>query len=596
MKHFIHFLMIALMFVALIIACENHKDPFSAANDAPEIQSFSFDNDSLKFTGKPPFDLAQINLKYGDNEKQPLTASFKFLSGGGTIVHGLFTVMQTEKNVKTYQIPGEFDSDKNGRLIFVPDSTGLVEIELEISDGVKTARKSITAFFFRNLRPRAAFTTRLQSNVAPYSIEVDGSASRDRDAGEIEWYYWTFGDGSATVKTHSKVFQHQYQQAGTYSLRLKVADDEGGVDSTEAVITTNNQSPLAILQVSPLTGKAPLDIEYTATNSTDPDGDVVSYRVDFGDGASSLDSAGVHTFSGDDNYRVKLTIQDNLGRTDTSSVQVIVSTPPVAMLSLTPTTGAFPLDVDIDATASFDPQGGEVEHDIFIDGKLEYDNVSRVTHTFDAEGSYLVRLIVTNKRNGRTAEVSEFVTVTSVSPVAVLNVTPTSGAFPLNVSIDARDSSDPRGGELEHDIYIDGQLVYDNVAQVNHTFDAPENYTIRLVVKSKLTNLTAETQQFVNVTNTNPVANFNWVPQTPQHQTPVTFTSASFDPNLTDNISFYRWTFPLGIVVEGVDKSIVIQPFDAGVDTFRVKLEVWDSFRGGEFEGYDSITKIVPKN
>ncbi len=596
MSTFIRFSMIALLFAVVMIACENHKDPFSAANDAPDIQTFSFDKDSLKFTGKPPFDVAQINLKYGDNEKQRLTASFKFLSGGGTIVHGLFKAMRTENNIKTYEIPGEFDSDKNGRLIFIPDSTGLVEIELEISDGVKTTRKSITTFFFKNLRPKAIFSTRLQSNVAPYSIEVDASASRDRDAGEIEWYYWSFGDGSNVIKTRSKVFQHNYQQAGTYSLRLKVEDDDGDADSTEAAVTTNNQSPLAILQVSPLTGKAPLQIEYTATNSTDPDGEVVSYRVDFGDGASSLDSAGVHTFSNDDNYRVKLTIQDNLGRTDTSSVQVIVSTPPVAMLSLTPTSGAFPLDVDIDATASFDPQGGELEHDIFIDGKLEYDNVSRVTHTFDAEGSYLIRLVVTNKRNGRTAEASQFVTVTSVSPVAVLNVNPSSGAFPLNVAIDAGDSFDPRGGELEHDIFIDGQLVYDNVAQVNHTFDAPENYTIRLVVKSKLTNLTAETQQFVNVTNTNPTANFSWEPQTPQHQTPVTFTSSSFDPNLTDNISFYRWTFPLGVVVEGSDKSIIIQPFDAGVDTFRVKLEVWDSFRGTEFEGYNAITKIVPKN
>ncbi len=508
MKHKSGIIFMLTAIFAFLIACETHKDPFSAANEAPEIRAFSFTGDSLKFTRKAPFDVTHLNLKYADSEKQRLTAIFKFLSGSGRIVHGLFKAMTLEKNSATFEIPSEFDSESSGRLIFIPDTTGLVEIELILSDGVKEARRTATAFFFKNLDPLANFTTRLQSNVAPYQVEVDASGSRDRDAGQVQWYHWSFGDGSGVTRTRSKIFQHSYSQAGTYTITLKVEDDEGGTDSTQQVISTNNQAPLAVLQVSPLSGKAPLTVNYTATNSTDPDGQVVSYRVDFGDGASTLESAGTHTYSNDSNYRIKLTVQDNLGRSDTASVRVVVSTPPSAVLALQPTHGVFPLDVDIDATGSFDPQGGELAHDIYINGQLTYKNTARVTHTFSEPGDYQVRLLVTSLRNNKTAEVNGF----------------------------------------------------------------------------------------VQVRNDNPVANFSWTPAVPQHMTPVTYTSTSFDPNLTDEISYYRWTFPMGVVIEGENEPIVIRPFDAGVDTFKVKLEVWDKFRGTPFEGYHSVTKIVPKN
>ena len=492
----------------LILACEKRKDPFSALNKAPVIQEFSFEDDSLKFTKTQPFDISYLTLKYVDNERQQLTATFNFLTGSGKIFHTLFKEKTRKGNSITFDVPSSFNSDEDGRIGFIPDTIGLVEIELVLSDKVKLIEKTITAFFYKNLDPAAIFTYKLKSSVSPYELEVDASRSHDRDAGKIEWYYWWFGDGTPTVKTGSNTFQHKYQRSGTYTVRLKVEDDEGGLDSTEQAISTNNQPPLAILQVDPVAGEAPLTIHYTATNSSDPDGEIVSYRVDFGDGASSLDSVGSHTYATDNNYHIKLRVQDNLGQTDTTGVKVQVATPPVAALMIAPTEGPFPLDCLIDGTGSYDPQGGKLEHDIYIDGKLTYDNIDSVTHTFDAPEKYLVRLLVKSKRNG----------------------------------------------------------------------------------------LTDEVQQSVKANNLNPNADFVWVPEFPQHRTPVTYSSTSSDPNLTDEITHYKWTFPFGEIVEGEDKTIVIHTFDAGIDTYKVKLEVWDKFRGTKFEGYDSITKIIQKN
>ena len=262
-------------------------------------------------------------------------------------------------------------------------------------------------------------------------------------------------------------------------------------------------SPLASLQVEPPFGEAPLTINYTATNSFDPDGKIISYRVSFGDGENSADSAGTHTYNYDKDYQIELTVEDNLGYTHSASTEIKVATSPVAVLKITPIEGPFPLECLIDGTASADSQGGKLEHDIYINNQLEYDNIDNIIHTFDAPEQYLVRLVVTSQRNG----------------------------------------------------------------------------------------LTDAAHQSVTVINIDPNADFSWEPPFPQHQTPVTYTSTSIDSNLTDEITYYKWTFPSGLIKQGADSAIVHQAFDAGVDSYKVKLEVWDKYGG---EGF--IEKIVTKS
>ena len=500
MKRIITILIAISVLIILIISCEKHKDPFSSLNKQPDIQEFSFADDSLKFKLDEPF---KIKLKYEDDENQNLTATLKFLSGHGDIFHSSFTTISKTSNTVVFEAPSNFDD----RLNFIPDTTGKVDIELELSDKVKITTKKAETFFFANLKPVASFTYQLSTKQNTYELDVDATSSYDPDKGSIEWYYWVFGDGTSEIPTRANTYHHTYTQAGTYTVRLKVVDNDGGIDSTENVIPTDNKAPVANLDVDPRKGSAPLTIHFTASDSYDPDGYIVSYRINFDDGSSSLDSAGVHTFEYDKDYHVKLTVQDNLGQTDTSVVKVEIATPPVAVLKFSPKEGPFPLDCIIDGTDSYDPQGGKLKHNISIDGNPKYNNVDSVVHTFDAPEKYLVSLVVTSIRN----------------------------------------------------------------------------------------NMTDEAQQSVTVINLNPQADFTWQPQTPQHLTPVTYTSTSTDPNLTDEITYYKWTFPLGTVQEGEKKNIVTQTFDAGVDTYKVKLEVWDKYKGKKFEGYDSIIKIIPK-
>jgi PKD repeat protein len=75
------------------------------------------------------------------------------------------------------------------------------------------------------------------------------------------------------------------------------------------------------------------DFSYTATGldvtfndlSSDPDGTIVSWSWDFGDGATSNAQNPSHTFPSSGLYDVLLTVADNDGATDTFGQQVVVS-------------------------------------------------------------------------------------------------------------------------------------------------------------------------------------------------------------------------------------------------------------------------------
>ena len=164
------------------------------------------------------------------------------------------------------------------------------------------------------------------------SVDFQGTTF-DPDGTLSYSYTWDFGGAapSAHVEDPGPVV---FATSGTYAVKFTVADQNGIADPTPAtrlvIVRGTNQLPGAQLVVAPPTGNAPLATTASASGSIDPDGTIVSYAFDLGDGTVSRpDTSRVrsHTYAAG-NYTARVTVTDNRGGASSTAVPVIVA--PVA--------------------------------------------------------------------------------------------------------------------------------------------------------------------------------------------------------------------------------------------------------------------------
>lgn len=146
----------------------------------------------------------------------------------------------------------------------------------------------------------------------------DASGSSDPD-GTIASYHWDFGDGSSADSTTAN---HVYTSAGAYQVTLTVMDDDGAAD-TETVSVTVNAPPVAV--IAPVSNIAlSEEATFDGSGSYDPDGTIVSFSWDFGDGTMGNGDVVTHTYAAEGTYQVTLTVTDTDGASHPVSISVDV--------------------------------------------------------------------------------------------------------------------------------------------------------------------------------------------------------------------------------------------------------------------------------
>ena len=159
-----------------------------------------------------------------------------------------------------------------------------------------------------------------------------------------------------------------------------------------------NRAPIAAFDVTPTTGPSPLLVEVNASSSIDPDGDTLTYAWDFGDGSFGGGVTATHTYAGDGQYTIRLTVMDSQGQPGTTAQTVWVVQPsnlPTASFIASPSSGGTPLIVALNAAASTDPDGSIVTYMWSFGDGTTGSGVS-VLHTYATQGSYTCTLTVTN--------------------------------------------------------------------------------------------------------------------------------------------------------------------------------------------------------
>ena len=130
---------------------------------------------------------------------------------------------------------------------------------------------------------------------------------------------WSFGRGfGGTAEVPCRV-------SATDGSGTDMRDVDGAPADCDGGGTPDNQPPIANAN-GPYSGTAGDAIQFSSTESHDPDGTVDTYDWNFGDGSSSNETNPTHTYTTAGTYSVTLTVTDNLGAIDSASTTATITT------------------------------------------------------------------------------------------------------------------------------------------------------------------------------------------------------------------------------------------------------------------------------
>ncbi len=275
-----------------------------------------------------------------------------------------------------------------------------------------------------------------------------------RDYPETERISWEFGDGGTALNlpvSTGKTVSHAYQASGTFEVAVHLFSPRElstgrskllGSGWLPVTVTGPNVPPIASFVVAEApeddNGPQPLRKRFDGTRSRDPDGTIVAWTWDFGDGSSDTGQIVEHTFAFAAQFEVRLTVVDDRGGSGTTTKPVLANTRPTASFTYTQDPQDA-LTYTFDGSASSDPEGPIVNYRWNFGDDTAEQTGKIVTHTYAVPDDYTVVLTVTDD-TGAVGSTSQVLDVTGTEPF-VRSVTPPLG----------------QTGETLSDLLIDGE-------------------------------------------------------------------------------------------------------------------------------------------
>jgi PKD repeat protein len=272
--------LIAVLLVVFAGSCAQDNGTNSNAGPAPKITSITPSSINPGTTGVE-------GRIYGSNFQGVMAVSF----GDGVLVQQFTLISNTEiyvfVSVDKTAAPGPRD-------VIVATTTGANSASGLFNVG-------------DNRVPEAKFIITPFRGVKDTPFRFD--ASRSDDDGSIVSYKWKFGDGKFGS---GRVITHEYKHGGTFDVSLTVTDNKGVTGASSGRVDVDNSKlPLAMFTVSPSSGTIDTTFSFNAAQSHDPDGTIVNYFWNFGDGTSANGQQVQHKYQQQGAFGVTLTVTDN---------------------------------------------------------------------------------------------------------------------------------------------------------------------------------------------------------------------------------------------------------------------------------------------
>jgi PKD repeat protein len=418
---------------------------------------------------------------------------------------------------------------------------GTYTVGLKVTDDSgdsATITHTVTA---TNRAPVAAFSSAPAAPLTGDAVTFSSSSS-DPD-GTIASQSWdlnndgTFGDATGASASRS------FAKAGTYTVGLRVTDDNGDSTTVTKQLTVGNRAPAAAFTVAPNPLPTGSSVTFTS-GSSDPDGTIASTSWDLNGDGTYGDATGTtasRSFAKAGTYTVGLKVTDDSGDSATITHTVSVTNrAPTASFEISPNPTSPGQAVTFTSTAT-DPDGTIAAQawDLNDDGKFDDGTATTASRTFSKPGTYTVWLKVTDD-DGGTATLSRTVTINNRAPAAAFTVAPVAPSTGDAVTFTST-STDPDGpiASQAWDLNNDGKFDDGTGTTATRTFTKAGSYTIRLQA-TDTDGMSSVASQVVTVGGRPPVASFTVSPESVATGEPATFdASGSTDPDGT--VQHYQW-------------------------------------------------------
>ncbi len=391
----------------------------------------------------------------------------------------------------------------------------------------------------------------------------------DKVAVRFDWGDGDTSDWSSFVPSGSNIsMTHIYSNVGTYNVKVQAKDEKEMMSNLTHQILIINDAPSASIVSAPDNAHVGNSVTFTAKGS-DPDGDRVAIRFDWGDGNvsgwSNFVSSGTnvsmsHTYNNTGTYYVKAQAKDEYGAVSNWSSShkiVLTNDAPSASIVSAPDSAHIGNSVTFTSKAT-DPDGDRVAirfdwGDGNVSGWSNFvssgTNVS-MGHTYNNTGTYYVKAQAKDEYGAVSNwSSSHKIVITNNSPSASIVSAPDSAHVGNSVTFTAK-SSDPDGDRVAIRFdWGDGSLsgwsnfVFSGTnVSMSHTYNNTGTYYVKAQAKDEYGAVSNwSSSHKIVITNNSPDAPVVSGPDSAIINESITLTASTTDPD-GDNVAIrFSW-------------------------------------------------------